>query len=146
LFYSKRGVFLKKDKKEAKGNKEDEKDKYKRSKLVKFLVLMIIYVIIGFLIYNNWDTINKKAVGFSLKNILKSPGGCSSQEECFNYCLEHQEECKRWCIENPRFCNPVDSVEIPEEGGPGGCKTEQECLGYCGKIENEEECKEFFGV
>ena len=112
----------------------------------KLIIMLLIYLVIGALIFLYWDNVKEKAVEIALKGVLDSPGGCTSQEECFQYCLSHQEECDIWCSENPRFCDPTDKVGIPKEGGPGGCQTEEECIAYCKNIDNEQECKEFFGI
>ena len=81
----------------------------------------------------------------------KGPGGCSTLEECKEYCsdLSHAEECFSFA-EKHGLVAPKDLEKIrimtkvmKEKGGPGGCKNQKECDEYCALPEHQDECLEF---
>jgi len=94
--------------------------------------------------------LNKEKVNKVLK-IKKGPGGCSTIEECKEYCsdVSHAEECLSFAEENG-LASPEEIKEMREmskvmmtEGGPGGCRGPKECDEYCAVPEHQNECLEF---
>ena len=77
----------------------------------------------------------------------KGPGGCSTPQECKEYCdnLDHAEECLSFAEEN-NLAPPkeLDKVKkLMKLGGPSGCKGPKECDQYCSLPEHQMECLEF---
>jgi hypothetical protein len=80
------------------------------------------------------------------------PGGCTSPQQCAQYCLDNYEDCVEWTKLHPRY-GPAPSREELERyargefeqefSGPGGCSSEQECREFCSRPENFEECRRF---
>lgn len=74
----------------------------------------------------------------------ESPGGCTSKEQCENYCSEdsHMEECIAFA-EKAGVMTAEDAEMARKVGGkgPGGCRSKTQCEAYCG--ENSEECFNF---
>ncbi len=80
------------------------------------------------------------------------PGGCSSPEECKEYCKNNPQdkECQQakeqFCVQYPERCKmkehemQKDMDKIKE--GPGGCTSLEECKTYCEKHPDNAECKE----
>ncbi len=69
------------------------------------------------------------------------PGGCSSQEECREYCMIplHSEECQVF----GQLYNMGPKPEGYESGkisGPGGCSTPEECIQFCADPEHRFAC------
>lgn len=74
----------------------------------------------------------------------ESPGGCTSKEQCENYCSEdnHIEECIAFA-EKAGVMTAEDAEMARRVGGkgPGGCRSKAQCEAYC--EENSEECFNF---
>ncbi len=96
---------------------------------------------------------NNLAVGKTLKD-QGGPGGCTSPEECKNYCdqEENGEECINFgrdhgLMTSEKAQQLKNQIEIRKEleimGGPGGCSGLEECKNYCSQEENREECLNF---
>lgn len=73
------------------------------------------------------------------------PGGCSSEQECAEFCQQNPEECQQWCDENPSKC-PEEHLQGFGSGfgegftGPGGC-TGPDCEQIC--QQNPEVCQQW---
>ncbi len=74
----------------------------------------------------------------------ESPGGCTSKEQCENYCSEdnHIEECIAFA-EKAGVMTAEEAEMVRKVGGkgPGGCHSKTQCEAYC--EENSEECFNF---
>ena len=75
-----------------------------------------------------------------------APGGCSSKEECDNYCSDegNLDECTDFGVKEG-FIDEHEAEIIKKVGGkgPGGCKGPIECDAYCSKKDNFLQCVEF---
>lgn len=82
----------------------------------------------------------------------KGPGGCTSKEECENYCEDPAN--MRTCINFAREAGMMRDEELAEaekvakyveSGGemPGGCRGEKQCRSYCEDSAHGEECVAF---
>ncbi|MEK7579721.1 MAG: hypothetical protein AAB469_00830 [Patescibacteria group bacterium] len=76
------------------------------------------------------------------------PGGCSSMEQCEQFCEQEQnhQTCFEFAEKYELFKNKGHFQKIKKilkEGGPGGCKGEKECKAYCENPDNFEVCLEF---
>jgi len=83
--------------------------------------------------------------------VQKGPGGCSTPEECKEYCsdISHAEECLSFAEKN-NLASPEELKEMRKmneimttTGGPGGCKSPKECDEYCSIPEHQDECLKF---
>lgn len=78
---------------------------------------------------------------------IGGPGGCSTMEECENFCNEpsNNEACMNYAIEHELF--PPEELAMMklmlEKGGPGGCMGPEQCDQYCSQEENQDECLNF---
>lgn len=74
----------------------------------------------------------------------ESPGGCTSKEQCENYCFEenHIDECIAFA-EKAGVITAEDAIMAKKVGGkgPGGCRSKVQCETYCEA--NSEECFNF---
>ena len=74
----------------------------------------------------------------------ESPGGCTSKEQCENYCFEenHIEECIAFS-EKAGVMSPEDAEMARKIGGkgPGNCRSKEQCDAYC--QDHSEECFHF---
>ncbi|MDO8600121.1 MAG: LamG-like jellyroll fold domain-containing protein [bacterium] len=74
----------------------------------------------------------------------ESPGGCTSKEQCENYCFEenHTDECITFA-EKAGVMSAEEATMARKVGGkgPGGCRSKTQCEAYCEA--NSEECFNF---
>ena len=74
----------------------------------------------------------------------ESPGGCTSKEQCENYCFEenHIDECIAFA-EKAGVMSPEDAQMARKVGGkgPGDCRSKEQCDAYC--KDHSEECFHF---
>ena len=94
---------------------------------------------------------DKKAV-FAAMQKGESPGGCTSEASCRNYCedIDRIEECVSF-VEKFKLASADELKEIRQmvsvkKAGvvfPGNCKTKESCLKYCDNSANAVECMEF---
>lgn len=74
----------------------------------------------------------------------ESPGGCTSKEQCENYCFEesHINECIAFA-EKAGVMSAEEAEMARKVGGkgPGGCRSKTQCEAYCET--NSEECFNF---
>ncbi len=77
----------------------------------------------------------------------KTPGGCTSEEECRAYCERGDEhrlnECFAFAEQNGLMSrDELDRFrKFKDIGGPGGCKSKEQCESYCQA--NQEKCFEW---
>ncbi len=86
----------------------------------------------------------RKFLPYLLKG--ETPGGCSSNSECEEYCNqeEHIEECIEFALKVGEISEEeAEMVRKTGGKGPGGCKGSVECNEYCNKEEHIMECIEF---
>ncbi len=71
----------------------------------------------------------------------KTPGKCSTKEQCEAYCGDesHMDECTAFGLE-AGMLSPQDAEMIKKTGGkgPGGCHSKEQCQTYC--EEHQDEC------
>ena len=94
---------------------------------------------------------DKKAV-FAAMQKGESPGGCTSEASCRNYCedIDHIEECVNF-VEKFNLAGSDELKEIRQMANvkkagvafPGNCKTKESCLKYCDNSANAVVCMEF---
>lgn len=79
----------------------------------------------------------------------KTPGGCTSEQDCRSYCeeSEHFNECISFFEEN-NLLSVEEIKTIKKFGsfdfkGPGGCQGKQECKEYCKEESHFNECIQF---
>ncbi len=79
----------------------------------------------------------KKDMEDEFKEDFTGPGGCTTPEECKEYCQNNPNdpECKEM---KPK---PED-MEEKEKVGPGGCTSAEECLQYCKNNPDDPGCTE----
>ncbi|TSC70132.1 MAG: hypothetical protein G01um101470_878 [Parcubacteria group bacterium Gr01-1014_70] len=74
----------------------------------------------------------------------ESPGGCTSREQCENYCFEenHIDECIAFA-EKAGVMSAEDAAMARKVGGkgPGNCRSKEQCDTYC--RDHSEECFHF---
>ncbi|TSC77385.1 MAG: hypothetical protein G01um101429_1085 [Parcubacteria group bacterium Gr01-1014_29] len=74
----------------------------------------------------------------------ESPGGCTSREQCENYCFEenHIDECIAFA-EKAGVMSAEDAEMARKVGGkgPGDCRSKEQCDAYC--QDHSEECFNF---
>ncbi|MBI2083994.1 MAG: hypothetical protein HYT70_00010 [Candidatus Aenigmarchaeota archaeon] len=94
--------------------------------------------------------------GDAFQKILETeggPGGCKTEKECANFCIDYYDKCKDWVKDHPAVgtipsmaeLRQIASGEFEERGrsasqfsGPGGCKGPEECDKFCRS--NPDEC------
>src|SRR3989344_2274698 len=71
----------------------------------------------------------------------ESPGGCTSKEQCENYCFEgdHVDECVDFALK-AGVISAEDAAVAKKTGGkgPGDCRSKTQCDAYC--QDNSDEC------
>jgi len=79
----------------------------------------------------------------------KTPGGCTNEQECKNYCEMdgNFNECILF-LEEHDIISDEELARIKQMGsfqfdGPGGCQDEDECKDYCMAQNNFDECLAF---
>lgn len=97
------------------------------------------------------DLEEARKVQQALRSGAALPGGCTTKEECENYCDDpiNAEECFAFA-EAAGFIAPEEiegarqAMRIIAEGrGPGDCTSERECRAYCDDEAHFEECFAF---
>ncbi|MFA5793387.1 MAG: hypothetical protein WC897_06035 [Candidatus Gracilibacteria bacterium] len=83
----------------------------------------------------------------SILNTEKGPGGCSTMQECGEFCMnpDHSQECIAFAMKH-QIAPPKDlerMKKLSSMAGPGGCRGQKECETYCSEEKHTDECIQF---
>ena len=77
------------------------------------------------------DATRESSRGGTLRSLAR-PGGCTDEESCRNYCVQHPNECPGY-QKTLEMRNQLPNTASGTPGflGPSGCRNEQECRQWC---------------
>ena len=76
----------------------------------------------------------------------KTPGGCTSQDQCQAYCQDpaHRDECIAFAQQAGLIPHDQAQNLMQSNGtGPGGCTSQDQCQAYCNDSAHYQECLSF---